>query len=151
MSCGLDPESCICEHWMPILGGRREPSGWRAPCPVCGNGRVLSVQVTGRRAAWKNHCPCDRDDVRLKLAALLPGCVASRYTPRRSVDRGDLIGIITDRTIPDGNALRVALLQALGVPAPQIKKSLGLSKQRWSEVVRNSGRNRRSAESGIPD
>jgi hypothetical protein len=142
-SCGLNAADCITDHWCPVLGAWKEPAGWRAPCPVCGSKRGLSVQVKGPRPSWDNKCECDRAEVRAKLAALLPSCVSARYSPKRAVDRDELVGILLDKSLPP-NALRVAALHALGLNADEIRAKLGMPKQTWSDAVRILGRNRRS-------
>lgn len=145
MACGLYAEDCIIEHWMPLLGGHREPSTWRAPCPLCDAEREpLSIWIRARRIEWRNHCRCERAKVHARLAELLPGCVTVRYSPKRAVDRDELIAIALDKSLPP-NALRVAVLQALGMPTPEIRAKLGLPKQSWSDVVRILGQNHRSA------
>lgn len=144
MACGFDPQSCIVEHWMPVLSGRREPAGWRAPCPVCGTARALSIQPKGRYPAWNLHCGCDRDDVHAKLAALLPGCISSRRRAKKSApDPGELVQIVLDTSLTPA-ALRVALLQHLGMSSTEIRIRLAMPKQTWSDVVRILGQNRRS-------
>lgn len=142
-------EDEIFTRWRPVLpGAHQEPAGWRFDCPGCGAPRGLSVQAKPgkRRPEWNLvYCECDRADVRAKLAAL--GLVSARYSPKHAVDPDELILIILDRSLPP-NALRVVLLQRLGMSTPDIRSKLGLPKQSWSDVVRILGRNRRSALPG---
>lgn len=154
MGCGLrgEGELDLLEHWTTLPGARMERAGLRADCPGCGKHRGLSAQVKGRYVSWNlPACMCDRDEVRPKLAAALPGCLSVRYTPRTAVNRDALIALMLDKSLPPV-ALRVAALQALGMRTPEIRSKLGLSRQRWSEVVRITGQNRRSALPGTcPD
>ncbi len=142
-SCGLPAADCITDHWCPVLGGWKEPAGWRAPCPACGSKRALSIQVKGPRPSWNVLCTCDRTEVRAKLAELLPSCVSARYTPKHTAGPDELISIILDKSLPP-NALRVLLLHELGMSTSDIRSKLALPKQSWSDVVRILGRNRRS-------
>ena len=147
MTCGWEAEDCVLSHWCEKVPDiRREPAGWRAPCPGCGKPRCLSVQVKGRYPVWNLHCQprCDRNEVRRKLAEMLPGCVSARYSPKHAVNRDELVAIALDKSLPP-NALRVAILQELGLSTPEIKTKLRLPKQSWSDVVRILGQNRRSA------
>jgi hypothetical protein len=122
-----------------------ERAGLRADCPGCGKHRGLSAQVKGRYVTWNlPTCACARDTVRVKLAAALPGCLSVRYAPRTAVNRDVLMALMLDKSLPP-NALRVAVLLELGMKTPDIRSKLGLSRQRWSEVVRIIGQNRRSA------
>jgi len=136
----------IYTQWRPVLShAHEEPAGWRFDCPVCGAPRGLSVQAKPdkRHPEWNPvYCGCSRGDVRAALAKL--GLVTNRYSPRHAIDREELVSIILDRSLPP-NALRVVLLQKLGMATPDIRSKLGLSKQSWSDAVRILGRNRRSA------
>lgn len=111
MACGLLAEDCIITHWMPVLDGHREGAGWRAPCPVCRSGRALSVQVKGRGPAWNLFCSCERAEIRSRLAAMLPGCVSARYSPRHAIDRDEIIALVLDKNVTV-NALRLGCLRA---------------------------------------
>jgi hypothetical protein len=143
--CGLLPADCITDHWCPPLSARREPAGWRAPCPVCGSPRGLSIQVKGRYPAWNLHCKCDRADVQPELDTLVP-CRSSsgRRAKKSAPDPDELMAIITDKSIPP-NALRVALLRCYGMSAAEIRFMLGLPKSTYYDTVRILGLNRRSA------
>jgi len=131
-------------RWYPVLSdGHRIPSGWRFDCPVCMKARRLSVQAMVGKAhpEWNSHCGCPRGDVRAALAKL--GLVSARYSPRHAIDVDELVSIILDRSLPP-NALRVLLLQKLGMSTPDIRSKMGLSKQSWGDVVRKLGLRRRS-------
>jgi hypothetical protein len=141
--CGLDPASCIVEHWCQIAGAIREPAGWRAACPVCGAARRLSIQVKGPRPSWKNHCGCPRADVRAKLAALMPQCVSARYTPRRAIGRDDLIALAEDRSLHE-LALRVALLELAGIGVTEACDRLAVSRAQRYRLVSQVRQRRRS-------
>lgn len=132
MPCGQSAEECILDHWMPILGGRREPAGYRAPCPMCGSGRGLSIQIERRRPRWNNHCECDRDDVRAKLTAMLPGCVSARYAPRQAAAR-DLVELALADIPPQ--SLRLALLELTGMPTGEALAKLGIGPTHKGRVI----------------
>lgn len=142
MSCGLDAEDCIVSHWMPVLDGRREPAGWRAPCPVCKAPRLLSVSVGGRYPKWNLFCPCDRDEVRARLAELLPECVNGK--PRKvAVDSAGLAAYALDRSIPE-LALRVLLLEMTGMGTAEACDRLGISRAQRYRTVSQVRQSRRS-------
>lgn len=136
MPCGWQPEDCIPQHWLPLLDGHTEPETARAPCPLCGSKRALSIRVQGKRVAWKNHCECDKDDVRIKLAELLPGCVSARYTGRHRVDAGDLLKL-ADSGIPP-QSLRLALYELAGLGTQTALDRMGVRRENRARVI--SGR-----------
>jgi hypothetical protein len=133
-------EDLIITTWCAVLpDGRRERAGWRFSCPCCGAQRVLSVQAKGRYPNWNNHCPCLRDEVRAKLAAL--GLVSARAP--RLIDRGALIALAEDRGVPD-LALRVALLELAGIGRIEACDRLGISRAQRYRIVSPLRQNRRS-------
>jgi hypothetical protein len=142
LACGRDAEDCIISHWMPVLGGRREPAGWRAPCPACETPRGLSVAVGGRYPKWNIFCPCDRDDVRAKLAELLPDCVTARRR-KGTVDAAELAKYALDRSIPE-LALRVLLLELSGMGITEACDKLGMSRAQRYRTVSQVRQSRRS-------
>lgn len=142
MACGLLAEDCIVCHWMPALDGRREPAGWRAPCPACGMPRGLSVTTGGRYPKWNLFCPCDRDKVRARLAELLPDCVKAR--PRQTaVDSAALAAYALDRSIPE-LALRVLMLEMSGMGTAEACDRLGISRAQRYRTVSQVRQHRRS-------
>lgn len=146
MPCGLagDAELDILEHWTALPGARMEPVGLRADCPVCGAYRGLSVQDKGHRYPdWKNHCECDRSEVRAKLAAILPGCVSARYAPRHAADAEEIVALVLDRSVTI-NALRLGCLRALGMSEKEAKEKLALPRRTYYDAVRILAQNRRS-------
>jgi hypothetical protein len=127
---------------MPALDGRREPAGWRAPCPACGTPRSLSVTVGGRYPKWNAFCPCDRDKVRAKLAELLPDCVGRR--PRKAaVEAASLAAYALDRSIPE-LALRLILLEMSGMGTAEACDALGMSRAQRYRTVSQARQSRRS-------
>lgn len=141
--CGEDAKSCIVAHWSRVLPGlRKEPAGWRAPCPLCGRARRLSVQVKASRPMWNVHCGCDPADVGAKLAALLPQCIPSRSRPHRP-DPAQLVALAEDRSIRE-LALRVALLELAGISLPDACDRLGVSRAQRYRVVSQVRQRRRS-------
>jgi hypothetical protein len=142
VACGLLAEDCIAEHWCPVLGGHRERAGWRAPCPVCGSARRLSVQVKGSRPVWNLHCGCDRADVRAKLAAILPGCVSARYSPKRSASPDELVALALADMPPQ--SLRLGLLEIAGMSTTEALGKLGITRTNRYRVVSALRQNRRS-------
>src|SRR5262245_55255602 len=73
MRCGcLSAEDCAISVWCPVLGGRRESAGWRAPCPVCRSPRALEYDAA-RGVRWHVFCRCERAAVRQELSRLLGG------------------------------------------------------------------------------
>lgn len=141
--CGLDAASCIVEHWCQLPGARKEPVGWRADCPACGEARRLSIQAKGPRPSWNVHCGCDRAEVRAKLAALLPQCISARYAPRRAIGRDDLVTLAEDRSLHE-LALRVALLEAAGIGVIEACERLGVSRAQRYRIVSQVRQRRRS-------
>lgn len=133
MPCGLAAADCITDHWCPVLSGRREPASWRAPCPVCGSARALSVQAKGKYPAWNLFCDCGRPDVRAKLAELLPGCVSARYKPRHAVDRDDLIRLALADIPPQ--SLRLGMLELAGVATAEALARLGIGPTHKNRVI----------------
>lgn len=136
MPCGWEPADCAIEHWCKILGGHREPATWRAPCPLCGATSThvpLTYWVQGSRIRWKSYCPCERDAIRIKLAELLPGCVAARYTGRHRVESADLIKL-ADSSMPP-QSLRLALYELAGMSTQAALDRLGIRREHRSRVI----------------
>lgn len=133
MACGLDAEACIIEHWMPTLVGHRERATWRAPCPLCDARRdPLSIWVQGESVRWSRHCKCDKDEVRVKLAEMLPGCVSARYVPRHAAAK-DLIELALADIPPQ--SLRLGLLELAGVPTGEALAKLGIGPTHKNRVL----------------
>lgn len=137
MPCGLarDPELDLLEHWSTLPGALTERAGLRADCPVCGFHRGLSAQVKTKRVEWNLWCQprCDRDAVRAKLAAALPGCISVRYSPRHAVDRDDLIRLADSRMPPQ--SLRLALLEYAGMSTQAALDRLGVQRANRARVI----------------
>lgn len=141
MPCGLsgrggDVDLDIRQHWSTLPGARMEKAGLRADCPGCGAHRGLSVQDKGGYyPAWNLHCDptCDRDAVRAKLAALLPGCVSVRYSPRHAIDRDDLISL-ADSSMPP-QSLRLAMYELAGIGTQAALDRMGVRREHRSRVI----------------
>lgn len=136
MRCGLDAADCIAEHWCPVLGAHREPASWRAPCPVCGPGPAtqhepLSFWRAGKSISWTNHCGCDRDDVRDKLAAMLPNCMAARRPVR--VKAADVIALALADVPPQSRQL--ALLELAGLSTSEALAKIGVGPTHKGRVI----------------
>jgi hypothetical protein len=144
VACGWLPEDCCTDHWSATLHGHKEKATWRAPCPLCASSRVLSYWPEGRYVRWKNHCKCDRDAVRAKLAEMLPGCVSARYRPKHAVDCDEVISLALDKTVTV-SALRLGCLRAMGMPEKEAKEKLGLPRRTYYDAVRILAHHRRSA------
>lgn len=144
MTCrvGLTAADCITDHWLPALKGRPEPSGGRAPCPVCGTARALSVQPLRGRAVWNSHCECDRTEVGQAIADR----VICYTVPRRRKpvpDLAELEALVLDDSVTI-NALRLGALLALGMPVAEAAEKLKLPRATWYNAVRILGQSRRS-------
>lgn len=123
----------ITRDWCPVLQhGHREPAGWRFACPCCGSGRVLSVQAKGRYPRWNNHCPCDRAEVRARLADL--GLVSRRYAPRRPVADRDELAALALADLPP-QSLKLALLELSGMTTTEALDKLGIRRSNRARVV----------------
>lgn len=120
-----------------LANGHREPAGWRASCPLCGSGRTISVQLkvvadNKFKVDWWNHCECDRDDVRLKLATMLPGCVSARYAPRHAAAK-DIVELALADIPPQ--SLRLGLLELAGMPTSEALSKLGIGATHRRRVI----------------
>jgi len=149
VSCGLDAQSDVLEHWSPVLGGRPEKDqltgliNWRAPCPGCGADRGLKYRPKGRYVEWCLFCVCEKDVIRAKLAELLPGCVAVRYRGRHRVETAELVELAEDRSLHE-LSLRVALYDMAGVGLRDACDRLGVSRAQRYRVVSQVRQRRRS-------
>src|SRR6266704_95406 len=132
--CGaLDAESCACDHWCTIFGGRREHAGWRADCPRCQASRALSWKVSGGQVRWWAFCSCPDDAIRQVLADRLPDCVpaAGRRNPH-TVARSELEKLIG---LPGAAlVLRVACL-AWDLPPLVAAERLGMPERTYRRAV----------------
>jgi hypothetical protein len=143
---GLVADDCVSDHFLPPLDGRPEPSGSRAPCPVCGTRRAISIQVKNGRPVWNAHCDpsCDRDAIGKAIAAAVP---CYRHPDRRSrkpaPDLDELHALLTDRSIPV-NALRLGALEALGMSTAEAAEKLKLPRRTFYDAVRILAQSRRS-------
>jgi hypothetical protein len=141
---GLEPKDCRSDHYLPVLGGWMEKAGGRAPCPECHSERAISAQIRNRQVVTNSFCDCPPDVVDKAIAVRVP-CHARRRGARDpAAGLGQLAALLLDKSLPP-NALRIACLLTLGMPGPQIREKLALSKQSWSDAVRILGQNRRSA------
>lgn len=139
MACGIglpDAVDCAADHWSPVLGGRREPSGqWRANCPVpgCGVGRALEYDAPGKHVRWKSFCGHhDKDAVRPYLAKLIGACMPSGRV-REPIDRDELIALVLADLPPMTRQLR--MLQLAGVGTQEALGMLGVRRENRSRVI----------------
>ena len=139
---GMCAADCIADHWLPALGGLPERSSGRAPCPVSGTARALSIQVRGGRPVWCAHCQCDRAEVGAAIAAAVT-CysVPRRRRPRPDLD--ELRALLLDTSIPP-NALRLGALAALGMGTAEAADMLKMPKRSYYDAVQKLAQNRRS-------
>ncbi len=83
--CGLLAEDCAILHWCPALGGQREKSDWRAPCPLCQADRALRFSLYGRGLRWWSYCgDHEREALRPVLRKLLGDCLPGRASGPRT-------------------------------------------------------------------
>lgn len=137
-SAGHGPEDCIIEHWCPVLGGRREPTSWRAPCPLCGTKRVIEFDVHGKSIRWNSFCgepEHSKDKLRPTMRGLLGDCLPGKSGPA-PIDHHDLIELALDKMPP--TSLRLALLELAGMSTPDALDKLGVRREHRSRVI--SGR-----------
>lgn len=146
MACrtGLVAEDCIADHFLPPLKGRAERSGSRAPCPVCGSPRAISIQAKNNRPVWNQHCECERDVVSKSIAGIV-ACYqhAGRRTRKPQPDLELLQALLLDQDVP-GSALRLGCLRAIGMPEKEIRENLGLPRRTYYFAVQWLAQNRRS-------
>jgi hypothetical protein len=137
VACALEftAEQCADDHWKRALEGGKEGRHYRFRCPVCGVARALEVTVKGESIAYRCwHKPaCDKERLRAELADLLP-CWKGRKPRRAAPDRDELVALLLDKSLPP-NALRVAMLRALGMPEAQIRAKLKLPKRTYYDAV----------------
>jgi hypothetical protein len=133
--CGLLAVDCAIDHWAPALGGRREPVGWRAPCPICGTERALEWDVPVRTIRWHSFCnEHDQESLRPALAKLLPSCIPPHRKTRPPIDHDDLIALALDTGIPP-MTLRLAILRLAGVGTREALDKLGVRRENRSRVI----------------
>jgi hypothetical protein len=133
--CGLLAIDCAITHWAPALGGHREPTGFRAPCPICGAERALEFDVPVKTIRWRSWCAeHDQEALRPALAGLLPGCVAKRAKDRPPVSHDDLVALALDTTMPP-MTLRLAILQLAGLGTQEALDKLGVRREHRSRVI----------------
>ena len=142
---GMTAADCIADHWLPALGGLPEPGSGRAPCPVCGTSRALSVQVRGGRPVWCAHCDpaCDRAAIGAAIAAAVACYSVPRRRRRPRPDLDELRALLLDTSLPP-NALRLGALAALGIGTAEAAEMLKMPKRSYYDAVRILAQNRRS-------
>ncbi len=146
MACrvGLAADDCISDHYLPPMRGWAEAGGGRAPCPACGSGRAISVQVKTGRVVWNSHCDCDRDVIGEAISNLVT-CYRhpARRTRKPAPDLSELQALMLDRSITI-NALRLGALEALGMSTAEAAEKLSLPRRTFYDAVRKLAQNRRS-------
>jgi hypothetical protein len=130
--CGcLSAENCAADIWCPVLGGQREPVGWRAPCPVCSRPRALEYDAAAG-VRWRVFCPCDRDIVRKALAGRLGDHLGGHG--RRPVPPAEVDKLVTSGLGPV--SLRAALLITSGMGTREALDRLGVTRTNRPRVLR---------------
>lgn len=149
MACDLPPRECAIQHLAPNLGLRclKEGTRWAGPCPACGGPHCLTLTIEGgRKLLHCNRKPgCSQEAVLSAAAARAPGCVSPPRQARkqaRPADPDELITLILDRSVT-GNALRLGLLQMLGMSIAEAAGKLGMPKSTRYDALRILGRSRR--------
>jgi hypothetical protein len=136
--------ACLENHWLPPLKGRSTPSGGRAPCLVCGTGRAIKIDLIGGRPVWEAHCECGDEIVGPAIAEVV-ACYAHRRKRVRkpAADLEEIRALVLDRAVTV-NALRLGVLEALGVSTAEAAEILKLPRKTLSDARRILAVNRRS-------
>ncbi len=142
---GWDAQDCITDHWLPPLKGRMEPSGGRAPCRRCNAKRPpISIQVKNGRLVWDSHCECNPEDIGQDIAAAVPCYTHRTRRPRKPpADLEEIRALVLDRDVTV-NALRLGVLEALGMSSAEAAEILKLPRKTLSDARRKLATNRRS-------
>lgn len=153
MRCGFKWEAkpCIADHWLRVPSFKLEKSGdgphWRGCCPGCGG--ELEVSDKGKTVAWNCHGrnPCDHAVLRPILWSLVLCQVTPKSgTAKRTVDTwerdAEMVSLILDPDIQPA-ALRVGLLQMLGMSTAEARAKLGLPRSTYYDALRILGQRRR--------
>jgi hypothetical protein len=142
---GFDAEDCLSDHWLRPLKGRPVPSGGRAPCPVCGTDRSISIQVRSGRVVWNRHaCECGENVIGQAIAAAV-ACYRhpARRTRKPRPDLERVEALLLDKSVPP-NALRIGGLLALGKNMTEILRELKIPRSTYYDAVRILGQKPRS-------
>ena len=137
---------CLRYCWLPPLGGRPEPSGGRAPCPVRehqSDRPPLRIQVKGVGVVWFCHCGCSEESIGRAIAKLVPCYSWSPPRAKRGPDLELARELLLDKSVPP-NALRIGGLLALGMSMKEITSELRIPRSTYYDAVRILGQRRRS-------
>lgn len=140
-----DPgQDCLSRDWLPQLKGRPTASGGRAPCPVCHRDRVVKIDLVNGRPVWEAHCPCGDDIVGPAIAAVV-ACYThrKRRTRKPPADLEEVQALALDRGVTV-NALRLGVLEALGMSTAEAAEILKLPRKTFSDARRILAQSRRS-------
>ena len=129
MRCGCPTaQDCAITVWCPVLSGRRETAGWRAPCPVCHTKRSLEYDAPAGAEAvrWNAFCRCERDTVRKALGEALGDHLGIRRRSPRPADPAELRELAL-AGLPE-TALKAALLMRAGCTFTEAMDLLGIDR-----------------------
>lgn len=134
VQCGVDNESCAGEHWCEEFDGLPEPGGYRAPCPIDGNGRLLRWEPRGQGIWWDSYCPDHPKEVlRPVLRQRLGECMPGRGPRRVPIDHDDLAALALAGLPP--MTLRLRLLVLTGMRTQEALDKLGVRRDNRARVI----------------